>query len=72
MAITARSRENFQVEINAENHALLANEPISVGGDDTGPNPYGLLLSSLAACKIITVQLYAGGIWMSPQWILLK
>ena len=59
MAITARSKENFQVEIDAGNHVLMADEPISVGGDDTGPNPYDLLLSSLAACKIITVQMYA-------------
>ncbi len=59
MAIIARSKENFQVEIKTPNHLILADEPIEVGGDDTGPNPYDLLLSSLAACKIITVQMYA-------------
>ncbi len=59
MAITARSAENFQVEIKTPNHTVIADEPIAVGGDDTGPNPYDLLLSSLAACKIITVQMYA-------------
>lgn len=59
MAITARSIENFQVEINAQNHTIMADEPVEVGGDDVGPNPYDLLLSSLAACKIITVQMYA-------------
>ena len=59
MAITARSIENFQVEIISQNHIIKSDEPISFGGDDTGPNPYDLLLSSLAACKIITVQMYA-------------
>ena len=59
MAISARSLENLQVEIIAPNHVIKSDEPIDVGGDETGPNPYDLLLSSLAACKIITVQMYA-------------
>ncbi|MBW8010567.1 MAG: OsmC family protein [Chloroflexi bacterium] len=59
MEITARSVENFQVEILSGKHTFFADEPVSVGGDDSGPDPYGLLLGSLAACKIITVQMYA-------------
>lgn len=59
MSIQARSLENFQVEIKSGQHVIRADEPIAVGGDDTGPNPYDLLLASLAACKIITTQMYA-------------
>lgn len=59
MSIVAFSKENFQVEIIAGEHVMIADEPIAVGGDDTGPNPYDMLLGSLAACKIITTQMYA-------------
>jgi putative redox protein len=58
MNITARSLTGYQVEIQAGRHKIRADEPAGVG-DDTGPNPYELLLSSLAACKIMTVQMYA-------------
>jgi putative redox protein len=59
MPVSARSLGNYQVEINARDHQWVADEPESAGGDDAGPNPYDLLLGSLAACKIITVQMYA-------------
>ncbi|MFQ5420085.1 MAG: OsmC family protein [Anaerolineae bacterium] len=59
MRVTATSLKNLQVSINAGNHMLLADEPIQDGGDDKGPAPYDLLLSALAACKVMTVHLYA-------------
>ncbi|MEM7336564.1 MAG: OsmC family protein [Chloroflexota bacterium] len=57
--VTAHSLENLQVQIQASNHSILADEPLSAGGEDLGPNPYDLLLSALASCKVMTVHLYA-------------
>ena len=58
-SITAELRENYQVRITNGRHTWRADEPVNVGGDDTGPNPYDLLLGSLAACTTITLALYA-------------
>lgn len=59
MTTIGKSYQNLQVHIKASNHFLLADEPIHEEGDDAGPAPYDLLLSALAACKVMTVQMYA-------------
>jgi putative redox protein len=40
-------------------HRLSADEPATLGGDNRGPTPYGLLLAGLGACTSMTLRLYA-------------
>lgn len=49
----------FAQLITLGRHHLRADEPASVGGDDSGPSPYDLLLAGLGACTSMTVRLYA-------------
>ena len=49
----------FAQLVQAGRHRLRADEPAAVGGDDSGPNPYDLLLAALGACTSMTVRMYA-------------
>lgn len=49
----------FKQEVIMGEHTLIADEPVSAGGDNAGPNPYDLLLAGLGACTSMTIRLYA-------------
>jgi putative redox protein len=57
--IVRTGKSRFRTEILANGHPLIADEPVSVGGKDTGPNPYRLLSAALGACTSITLRMYA-------------
>lgn len=58
--IVGETLENpFSQSIVAGGHALRADEPVSIGGGNTGPSPYDLLLSGLGACTSMTIRMYA-------------
>jgi putative redox protein len=43
----------------AGNHVFGADEPESLGGRNTGADPYELLLAGLGACTAMTIRMYA-------------
>ena len=51
-------REHYQTTIHSAGHTVIADEPLSSMGTDTGMNPYSLLLSSLGSCTCITLRMY--------------
>ncbi len=57
--ITADLTGGTLVEIRNGRHVWLADEPPELNGTDKGPNPYEMLLGSLAACTAITLSFYS-------------
>lgn len=57
--VQVRSSEKYVQQIDAREHRLSADEGEALGGSDSGPNPYELLLSGLGACTSITLRMYA-------------
>jgi putative redox protein len=56
--ITAKLTSGMAVKLSNGRHDWTADEPVVAGGTDAGPNPYELLLGSLAACTCITISWY--------------
>jgi putative redox protein len=58
--VTVTSLTNLQNEVRyGEGQTFCTDEPVTAGGDGTGPDPYSLLLAALGSCISMTVTLYA-------------
>jgi putative redox protein len=59
VVVSETRASKLQNVIAAGRHRVLADEPLDVGGMDSGPGPYDFLLGSLGACTSMTMRMYA-------------
>lgn len=58
--ITAQlGAENYKTTIRTTTNTLISDEPVSMGGTDSGFSPMELLASALGSCTCITLKMYA-------------
>ena len=58
--VVVTSLSNLQNEVTyGDGRTLTVDEPVALGGEGAGPDPYALLLAALGGCVSMTVTLYA-------------
>lgn len=55
----ASNSSRYGQEVTIRQFRLKADEPPTVGGDDSGPSPFEWILAGLGACTSMTLQMYA-------------
>ncbi|MEM5477041.1 bifunctional alpha/beta hydrolase/OsmC family protein [Pacificibacter sp. AS14] len=59
LRVTEADPSGFLQDIQSGDNHLLADEPVSFGGTNKGPSPYGLVSAGLGACTSMTIRMYA-------------
>ena len=59
VVVTEAGDGRYAQTINAGRHTIRADEPPSMGGNDSGVSPYQLLSAALGACTTMTMRMYA-------------
>ena len=58
--VIVSSLSNLQNEVRyGADRSFITDEPLALGGEDAGPDPYTLVLAALGSCISMTVTLYA-------------
>lgn len=57
--VVVQGGQGLRQRVNASGHTLVGDEPERLGGQDSGPSPYDLLLASLGTCTSMTIRMYA-------------
>ncbi|GAA1411604.1 MULTISPECIES: OsmC family protein [Oerskovia] len=57
--VTGTAKSPTRLDVQIRDFSVTIDEPASLGGDDTGPNPVELVLSGLAGCLNITTHMVA-------------
>ncbi len=58
--VTVEEKDHkFTQTVLGYDHVWLADEPVSMGGQNLGPNPYEHLLAALGTCTSMTTRMYA-------------
>jgi putative redox protein len=60
------SNEQYRTVIKTGTNQIIADEPVSMGGQDLGFSPKELLASALIACTCATLRMYAD----RKEWVL--
>ncbi len=59
VSVVETGKGKFHNIAHAGSHAIVADEPKSIGGLDEGPTPYDFLSIALGACTNMTMRMYA-------------
>lgn len=59
VVVAENSAGRYQQQVTVATHTLIADEPVSMGGNDAGPAPFDYLLTALGACTSMTLRMYA-------------
>ncbi len=59
VVVTENGQGRYQQEVRLGQHSLIADEPVSAGGEDAGPAPFDFLMAGLGACTSMTLRMYA-------------
>src|SRR5918998_3465324 len=57
--VTSLAKLQNEVRYDGGQKTFTTDEPVGLGGDGAGPDPYTLLLAALGSCISMTIKLYA-------------